>query len=217
MRGGFTLNYKIGITIAVLAMSVLCLILAGCSDDPTGCNGGDPVNHVPELNDPVLASRDQAMVRFKDVMESRNIDQYIALMRPDFTFVGKAGVVYDRDVELSIMNKLFNELAGEGGVIISNIVVSQLDPQGVWVEIPDEDENFGGYSDCRYRQYEVNIKFYLQGQNVVYQTTGFIVFYMINSGTAEDPIFKLLGIKDQTNGDKGVQNHSLTGIKELFN
>jgi len=207
------LKYNIGTTIAVLAMFVLCLILAGCSDDPTG----PIIDDIPVETDPVLASQDEALTHFSDVFESRNLDHYRALLSPEFTFIGKAGADFDHDQELSIMTKIFTELEGDDGVIISNIEVSQLDPQGAWAETSDEDEPFGEYSDSWSRRYEVNIIFYLQGENTVFLVNGDAVFYLVNSGTAEEPDFKLLGIKDQTIGDKGIENRSLSGIKELFN
>ncbi len=156
------------------------------------------------------------MAFFKKEMEGRDIDDYRALLSPDFTFDGKADVTYGYDAEISIMNNIFNEIEGESGIVISDIVTTQLDPDGVWRETPEEDEMFGQYAGSWDRRYDLELNFYIQGQDLHFQAAGYAVFYVANSGTAQDPDYKILGIKDLTNGDKGVENHSWTAVKALF-
>jgi len=199
--------------VLVLALGLVSLVLTGCSEDEP--DSGRMI-HIPE-EVVVLASQDEAMTHFKEVMEERDIDLYRELVSPEFIFDGKDDVVYGYDGELSIMTKIFNELEGESGIVISNLVVNMLNPNGVWTETPEENEVFGQFAGSWCRQYDVGFSFYLQGQNLIFRSIGFAVFYMINSGTAEEPDFKLLGITDQTYGHKGVEGHTLTSIKELFN
>ena len=166
-------------------------------------------------------SPEGAIEIFKAAMEERDLTLYRHIINEDFIFVPKGDeVAYNYDTEISITNKMFNEIAGEGGIVISNIVVSLLDPQGVWNPIPESDPNFGGFPNSQYRQYEVNFKFYLQGENTVYQSTGFVVVYLTTEQEEFEgstvSAYKILGFKDQTNGSKSVQNHSWTGVKALF-
>jgi len=164
-----------------------------------------------------LTSPDEAVERLKVALEAMDLTLYEHLINEDFTFVPKGdNDLYGYDTEISIYNKIFSGVEGIGGVVISHIVVSSLDPMGVWTETPEEDPNFGGYVGSMYRIYEVNLRHYIEGQNLVYMVTGFTVFYVMNEGAEQEPDIKILGIKDQTNGDKGVENHSWTAVKALF-
>jgi len=187
----------------LFVLLLIAFTTTGCIFSPDD----DPVVQTtppePELA-PALTA-DALMSDYKDIYEARDIDDYRYILSEDYIFVPKGDeVAYNYDTEINITNKMFTEIAGEGGIVISNIVISLLDPQGVWRATPDDDPNFGGFPNSQYRQYEVNFKFYLSGENTVFQSTGFVVYYVTtveeqHEGSTVEA-YKFLGTKDQTNG-----------------
>lgn len=166
----------------------------------------EPQKIIPDPALPPALTADALMSDYKDVYEDRDIDDYRYILSEDYIFVPKGDeVAYNYDTEISITNKMFTELEGQDGIVISNIVISLLDPQGVWNPTPENDPNFGGFPNSQYRQYEVNFKFYLQGENTVYLSTGYVVYYVTTEQEQYEgstvTAYKLLGTKDQTNGD----------------
>jgi len=164
----------------------------------------------------VLASADAAMQTFRSVYSQRDLDVYQVVLSRDYKWIPQDGEIYNYDIEIEVANKMFNALPGEPNVIIADIAVDQLDPQGIWQSTPENDPNFGDYDGSLYRNYIVDIKFALQGQNLIYRVQGPVLFYLLDEGTEDEANFRLLGMVDATYGNKATENHSWTGVKQLF-
>ena len=66
-----------------------------------------------------------------------------------------------------------------------------------------------------YRAYIADFKFPLIGENLILVVQGPVIFYVEDLG-AGDPDFRLIGIVDQTFGNKATESHSWTDVRALF-
>jgi len=167
---------------------------------------------------PPLYTGDQLMQHFKFTYTMRMLQEYGNLLSSDFEFVSQGADPYGYDTELAIANKMFNEIAGEGGTIIDRIEIDQLDPLGVWSSVPANDPDFGDFEgdDAMYRPYAIQLRFYLQGQNLIQLVSGHATFYAIPQQNGGQTEFRLLGIKDLTFGGKATEEATWTNIKSQF-
>ncbi len=145
-------------------------------------------------------SPDQAMSVFQTVYAGRLLDCYRDLLSTDYLFIDQDGGFDNYDDEMRIANKMFNGLEGENAIIISDITIDRLDPQGVWTATPANDPNFGGFTDSQYRQYLVDFKFQVSGQNLILRVQGPVLYYVKDDGEGS-PDFKILGMVDATYGN----------------
>jgi len=180
---------------------------------------GEPIWFIGDYTLPLIHTADQLMQQFMITYAGRMLENYEALLYSDFLFVSQDADSYGYDTELSIANKMFNEIAGEGGYIIDNIEITQLDPLGVWDAVPSNDADFGEYESegAQYRPYAIQLRFYIQDQNLIQLVSGHATFYAIAEDNGGQPEFRLLGIKDLTFGSKATEAATWTSIKSQFN
>jgi len=167
---------------------------------------------------PPVHTADQLMQQFNFTYAGRMLDEYSTLLSSDFVFVSQGADAYGYDTELAIANKMFNEIAGEGGTIIDRIEIDQLEALGVWSPVPMNDPDFGDFAvdDAQYRPYTIELRFYLQGQNLIQLVSGHVIFYAIPQQNGGQTEYRLLGIKDQTFGGKATEAATWTNIKSQF-
>jgi len=186
----------------LLFVLLLVVIAApGClfSPDEGGDDNPDLVNpHVfPDTADKLVAN-------FKRYYEERNLERYREVLSTDYRFIAKDQTEYNYDREIDIHDKMFNEVAGDNGKAFEDITVQQLTPLGIWQETPDNDPFFGGASGSLWRAYNVFINFKVSGENLVYEVTGVVIFYVTSREVQVDGgtrvMYELLGQKDETNG-----------------
>ncbi|HOX25272.1 MAG TPA: hypothetical protein PLL30_13155 [Candidatus Krumholzibacteria bacterium] len=164
----------------------------------------------------VLASADAAMQTFRSAYSQRDLDVYQVVLSHDYQWIPQDGEIYSYDVEIEVANKMFNAVPGEANLIIADIAVDQLDPQGIWQPTPEDDPNFGDYEGSQYRIYIVDIKFALQGLYLIYRVQGPVLFFVLDEGTEDEANYRLLGMVDATFGNKATENHSWTRVKQVF-
>ncbi len=183
-----------------LLFTVLLVAFAtsGCIFSPDDDGGGDPP---PPVEFEPAESPDQVMEKFVEIYGDKNLDFYRRLLSTNYLFIPQddAGS-YNFDTEIDIVDKMFNEIAGSNGFVISDIDVVQMDPQGVWTETPANDPNFGGLSGSQYRTYIVQIDFNISGQNLVLRVQGPVIYYVRAEQEEDQQVFKLLGMVDATYG-----------------
>ena len=170
---------------------------SGCIFSP---NDDDKPEPPPPL-DVCAESPDAAIQSFRQIYSQRDLDAYRELLSRDYKWIPQDGEIYNYDVEIEVATKMFTNLPGETNVIISDIAVDQLDPQGVWQPTPDNDPNFGGFTDSQYRNYIVDIKFSLQGQNLIYRVQGPVLYYVMAEDVDGETCYKILGMVDATYGN----------------
>jgi hypothetical protein len=171
---------------------------SGCIFSPDDDSGGDPpppVEFVP------AESPDEVMQKFEEIYEDRNLDFYRELLSEGYLFVPQDDAAsYGYEVEINILDKMFNEIAGENGFVIQDISVVQLDPQGVWQDTPANDPNFGSATDSQYRTYIVQIDFSIAGQNLILRVQGPVIYYVRAEQDGDQTVYRLLGMVDATFG-----------------
>jgi hypothetical protein len=145
-------------------------------------------------------SADDVIEIFGEVYAARNLDCYRKLLSQEYLFISQDGTFDNYDEEIAIAEKMFNELVGEGGIVISDITIDLLQPEGVWTQTPENDPNFGGFPQSQYRQYTVDFSFHIAGQNLRYRVQGPVLYYVLDEGDGS-PNFKLLGMVDATYGN----------------
>lgn len=185
----------------LLALLLVMLAAPGCLFSPEeGGDGGDvPVNpHVfPDTADKLVAN-------FKRYYEERNLDRYKEVLSREYRFIAKDETEYNFERDIDIHDRMFNEVAGDGGIAFEDITVQQLTPLGIWQDTPENDPFFGGASGSQWRAYDVFINFKVSGENLVLEVTGVVLFYVTSVEVEVDgstrTMYKLLGQKDQTNG-----------------
>jgi hypothetical protein len=145
-------------------------------------------------------SPDEAMQVFRTVYAGRSLECYRELLSEEYLFIDQAGGFDNYDEEIRIANKMFNGLEGENNFIISDITIDRLEPQGVWTQTPENDPNFGGFPQSQYRNYLVDFKFSISGQNLILRVQGPVLYYVLDEG-GDSPDFKILGMVDATYGN----------------
>jgi hypothetical protein len=210
--------------LCTLAVTViLALIVTGCSDDD------DSSPTAPPPVEPPPQTPTELVQRLRTVYAARDLDAYDDLLAADFLWLPQGGPdAYERDEELAVTGRMFTGAEGVGGMRISQIVIDQFQPQGVWVDTPAEDTHFGGHAGCQHRTHVVDIEFHIQGMNLLLRVQGPVLCYALPEGEGEQTRWRLLGIADATFGSllaadaSGVfaghatENHSWTGVREAF-
>lgn len=182
----------------LFTLLLVAFATSGCIFSPDDDGGGDPP---PVQTFEPAESPDEVMEKFIEIFEARNLEFYERLLSLDYQFVAQddAGS-YNIDTELAIYGKMFNEIAGSNGFVISDISVVQMEPQGIWEDTPANDPNFGGFPESQYRTYEVQIDFNISGQNLILRVQGPVIYYVRAEQENDQQVFKLLGMQDLTFG-----------------
>ncbi|HOX25656.1 MAG TPA: hypothetical protein PLL30_11195 [Candidatus Krumholzibacteria bacterium] len=180
----------------LFTMLLVAFAASGCIFSP----GDDPEPPAPPPVDVCAAAPDTAMLRFQQIYSARNLDAYGELLSREYKWIPQEGEIYTYDVEIEVARKMFNALPGEGGVSISDISVDLLQPQGIWQPTPEDDPNFGGFPGSQYRNYIVDIKFQISGQNLVYRVQGPVLYYVMAEDVDGETCYKILGMVDATFG-----------------
>ena len=183
------------------ALLVIAFGSTGCifSPDDSGDGGG------PEPDPHVFAdTADKLINNFKRYYAEMNLDRYRELLHDNYLFVSQSEEGnYDLNTELEIANRMFNQVAGEGGIQIQDITVDVMQPIGPrWETTDPADPNFGGSLK---RAYEVTISFIILNANTTYEATGMVIFYVAPIEVEQDDgstreMYQLLGQHDQTFG-----------------
>lgn len=184
-----------------VALLIVMLAAPGCLFSPDDDGGDDtppPSTHVfPDTADKLVAN----FVRY---YEERNLERYREVLSSNYRFIAKDETEYNFDRDIDIHDKMFNEVAGDGGIAFEDITVQQMNPLGTWEAVPENDPFFGGASGSLYRAYDVFINFKVSGQNLVFEVTGLVIFYVTSREVEVDgttrTMYELLGQKDETNG-----------------
>jgi hypothetical protein len=181
---------------------LFCVLLAafaasGCIFSP------DDDSETPDPGDQECAtakSADEVIQIFREVYAGRDLDCYRELLSEEYLFIAQDGSQDNYDEEIAIADRMFNELAGDGNIVISDITIDLLRPEGVWTQTPANDPNFGGFPESQYRQYTVDFSFHISGQNLRYRVQGPVLYFVQDEGEGS-PDFKLLGMVDSTYGN----------------
>jgi hypothetical protein len=189
----------------VLALAAL----AGClsSDD----DGDTPPTEPPAFQLPDTV--DSLMAVFVAVYGGRDAENYAAILHDAYTFDGPDGRSFDRAADLAICTRLFAGEEGDGGIAFEGIEIWRFDALEAWHAVPPDDPYHGGVAGAMKRAYEVRIAHKVRGENLWYVVEGPVIAYAVS---ADEGRYQLLGLVDQTLGNKAVENHNWTGIKELF-
>ena len=154
----------------------------------------------PEL--PPAVSANQLVANFETAYNERNIEYYREVMSEDYKFISVDGENdYDYATDISIHERMFNEVAGEGGIVFDDISVISINGVEVWQPIQSNDQHFGSFADGYYRPYDVSIDFNVAGQSLTYQVRGLVIFYVTTAMVDGEEIYYLLGQSDNTVGN----------------
>ena len=189
----------------VLALAAL----AGClsSDD----DGDTPPTEPPAFQLP--DTPDGLMDIFVAVYGNRDAENYALILHDDYAFVRPGDRTFDRAADLAICTRLFAGEEGDGGIAFESIEIWRFDALEVWHAVPADDPYHGGVAAALKRAYEVRIAHEVRGQNLWYVVEGVVIAYAVSDGEGR---YQLLGLVDQSAGNKAVESHSWTSIKELF-
>jgi hypothetical protein len=181
------------------ALLILAYLTSGCIFSPGGDNKETPP---PPPIDTCAKERDALIELFRTVYAARNLDAYREILSEDYLFIPlPPDEPYNYDIEIQIAERMFNGLEGNNSTIISTISVDQLDAQGTWQPTPENDPNFGqaqheGAPASFKRNYLIDIKFSVSGQDLILRVQGSVNFYVTDEGGC----YKILGLEDLTVG-----------------
>ena len=177
---------------------LIAFAASGCIFSPDDDNGDD--NPTPPVTCKTADDADDAMEIFREVYSGRQLDCYRKLLSEDYLFIERNGDITNFDTEMVIAEKMFLGIAGQNNFIIADISIDVLDPQGVWTDTPENDPDFGGFPESRYRTYIVHMEFVIQGENLTLLVDGPVTYFVMNEG-GDSADFKILGMRDLTHGD----------------
>jgi hypothetical protein len=148
---------------------------------------------------------------FRETYTERDIEAYGEILSAHFLWVTNNQIdTYGFDVEMDITTKMFTGQQGFDGTVFRAITVDQLYPYHVWQDTQPDDEHFGSFPNGQYRDYEVDINFYVSGDNLRYRVQGLVRFYTLLETIGQQDCFRCLGIVDYTQGDKRIDETPLT-------
>jgi len=184
-----------------------CLFSPDDDNSPPGGGGGNEGLPFP-------GTPDQLIENFQTVYEARDFLVYTEqILHPQYTFVlqeqtvedfGLPDNLYEYEDEVVIAQKLFSESPGSNGQVITQIDVERMQPQGVWQDVDDSDQYFGGIENAQRRTYDVKLVLFVQGQNLQLIVEGNVIFYVAGTEVEYQGqtrlYYQLLGQWDFTQG-----------------
>ena len=180
----------------LFALLLVAFATSGCIFQPEDDGPGDTP---PPASFEPASSPDEVMLKFREIYEDRNLEFYAQLLSEDYLFIPRDDDRYGYDVEMTILDKMFNEAPASNGYVISDVSVVQLDPQGVWQDTPANDPDFAG-TGSQYRTYQVQIDFSIAGQSLILRVQGAVIYYVRPEQVDGEQVYKLLGMVDLTVG-----------------
>lgn len=161
---------------------------------------------------------DNVMHNFVVTYGEERLEEFGEVLSEDFQFILKDhGSIIDYDEMMAITELMMTGQAGYGGIAFEGIEVNRLVGLEVWTETPAEDPDFGAFEGSYDRPYDVSFDFPVLGQSLTYQVRGLVVFYVMNEGTVDEPVYRIIGCTDNTNGLKATEASSWSAILTLFN
>lgn len=208
--------------LAILLMGILVLA-AGCNDD-------DPVR-VTEEDPPVEPPTPQALLEYVlTAYEDMDKDLYLELLDPDFLFVlrpetaarfPELGPTLDVVEEEQIHRRMFSgehvtDPDGDRQPGVRQIGWQIFQAQDSWAESDDVDR----FPDTMWAPFDVDLIVDCGQEFSTFKATGVAKFYVRQhsrlAGDEEITYFKLAGIVDLTQSDKGVERTPWGLIKALY-
>jgi hypothetical protein len=182
----------------VAFLVVISFAVSGCIFSPP--KDDNPPPPPPPLNT-CAATPDALMDLFETIYSTRNFEAYSEILSEDFLFVTDDRTdTYGYDEEIDITYKMFTGLAGTDGIVFRNITVDQLDPLYIWQPTDPNDEFFGGSQGSQYRDYQVDINFYVAGENLRFRVQGLVRYYVMQETVDGEICYRYLGMEDYTQG-----------------
>ena len=211
-----------GWPLTFLLMGML-LLITGCSDDD------DPVQ---VTLDPTVESRtpELLMENFRIVHETRDAEQYMALLDPDFRFILREetaarypdlGAAIEFAEEERIQQRMFSGegVTDPGGVFrpaVKTVSFSRFRALDTW-RASDDPVNF---PESDWAPFEVVFLFDCGQEFSTHEVTGVAKFYVRRYSRLvegkETPYYKLAGVVDLTQSDKGVERTPWGLIKAYY-
>jgi hypothetical protein len=195
--------------LTLLLALALAAALAGCFGDDDDDDG--PTDPPPPTGP---TTPDEVMTAFLLTYGEGDLAGYEDLLDEDFRFVCGDGSMVDRATELALTAPLFAGEAGEGGFAFSDVTIEYLQPQGLWEQVEAADPYFGDLDGVLRRAYDVFLSFRVDGQALIYQVQGLVIFYTRADG---DGFFWLVGIHELSDVvGKATEQHGWCEIRHLF-
>ena len=173
-----------------------------------GCGDDDPVE--PVTDPPSLSPTPSALMRnFKTIYTHQLIEDFTALLHPDFQMILLSGTCQDwgwpsdmtfgQDNMTTIHVNMFSGQPGQDSVgnaiyPVAEIVIDLLELQGVWVPITEETQFFNEF-EGQWANYEVLIKFWNADLSHNFEVQQQVNFYVIEVTIGDDTGYQLLGIR----------------------
>ena len=215
--------------------SIILIVLVLAGYVAIGCNDKDaPVvlPPAPEYTLPFPDTPDQLMENFETAYAGMDLAVYRdEVLAETYDFVLTAETVeefelpdnvFDRDEELAIAQKMFSDQPNQNGVVVSNIQIQSLQPQGAWLAVPDTDPYFGNQPGVLLRSYDILCYFNAQGGDFRYEVRGNQLFYVVPDTVMHEgvmtPRYRLRGQLDQTGaiGPKSTESTTWGTVKALY-
>jgi hypothetical protein len=212
-------------TVLFLGLIVLLAVsMSGCLFSPE--HKKDPP--VPPPLIPFADTPDQLMVNFKAAYGGMKIDDYRAVLAPNYQFILRAADVpagqSDRFTfaeEMHIAENMFSGNAvqkpdGTTAPGISGITVAVMTRTQTWADVGATDPDF---PLTKRGLYEIQISFARAGYNTIIVTGSQEFFVSVRdsmvNGVAK-PFCQLRGQRDLSNGTKATEMSSWGGVKSLY-
>lgn len=207
--------------LVVVSLGILVLA-AGCSDD-------DPVQ-VTGTTDPEPNTPQELLVYFQTSYEARDVDNYLALLDPDFQFILREdtalrypdlGPALDFDEEEQIHHRLFSgsmviDPGGDPQPGVREVIFNHFQALDYWAPTDDE----ANFPNAFYAPFELDLIIDCGQEFATYKATGqakiYVREYSRMNGSEEVIFYKLAGMVDLTQADKGIERTPWGLIKALY-
>ncbi len=203
--------------VAVLAVALALLALAGCgSDDPVD-PGDDPVIYKwPE-------TREDLVDNFEQAYGEMNITEYEKILHPDFEFMFAGTEIWERSQDITSTTNMFGGNQGhdeQGQVVlgVQSISVNTFHQIGTW---QTQDPTHPYFPNTDLGLFDVQIVFYLEGGEHTITVTSEQQFYVIaedveqDDGTTRSRYF-MVGQRDLGESLAKGENRSWGTIKHIY-
>lgn len=194
---------KLNKLLLVLTLAALLIAPAGCIFSPDDDGPTEPT----DTGVKPATTKDILMQNFEIVYEDMDIDGFTDMLHPQYKSIllpetqaewgWSDDYYFDYTTELTIHRKMFGGVQGldsHGNTIhpIATIEVNLLEQQQAWLDIPDDDIDFGGF-DGEYAPFRVTIEFFDANLSHKFLVQQQVYFYVIPVEEGGRSIFKMLG------------------------